>query len=221
MLSERERHREAELLRIHDLVRPRVLEHPVLVDAGLVGERVRADDRLVRLDGVPGELGDEARRVSDAPDVDAGLVAVGVGADAKRHRDLLERRDAGALADAVDRALDLRWRRRDAGERVRDGEPEVVVAVDGEGDLVELGAEGADLGDERRVLVGEGVADRVGKVDRRRSRLDRGAAHLGDERRVGAGRVLAGELDLVDATVDVGDGRSVPARRPPRARGRA
>ena len=50
VLAERQRHREAELLRIHDLVGRRVLEHPVLVDAGLVRERARADDRLVALD---------------------------------------------------------------------------------------------------------------------------------------------------------------------------
>jgi hypothetical protein len=41
VLPERERGRETELLRVHDLVRPGVLEHPVLVDAGFVGERIR------------------------------------------------------------------------------------------------------------------------------------------------------------------------------------
>ncbi len=65
-------------------------------------------------------------------DVDAGLVAVGIGPNAQRHRDLLERRDARPLADAVDRALDLAGAGGDTGQRVRDGEPEVVVAVDGD-----------------------------------------------------------------------------------------
>ena len=43
----------------HDLVGQRVLDDAVLVDAALVGERVAADDRLVRLDGEPGEVADE------------------------------------------------------------------------------------------------------------------------------------------------------------------
>ena len=41
---------QAHVLGPHDLVGLRVLEHAVLVDAALVGERVHADDRLVRLD---------------------------------------------------------------------------------------------------------------------------------------------------------------------------
>src|SRR5207253_1198396 len=49
-------------LRGHDLVRPRVLEHAVLVDARGVRERVRADDGLVRLHRDPGELADEPAR---------------------------------------------------------------------------------------------------------------------------------------------------------------
>ena len=39
----------ADVLRPHDLVGARVLQHAVLVDAGFVRERVAADDRLVRL----------------------------------------------------------------------------------------------------------------------------------------------------------------------------
>ena len=139
------------------------------------------------------------------PRVDPRLVAVRVVPDAKRHRDLLERRDARPLAEAVDRALGLRRAGTDPCERVRDGEPEIVVTVDSEGHLVELGAEAADLGHERGVLVGERVPHGVRQVDRRRAGSDCRAADLGDERGVGAGRVLARELDLVDAAVDVGD----------------
>ena len=48
---------------------------------------------------------------------------------AQRHHDLLERGVAGPLADAVDRALDLTGTVRHAGQRVRDGQAQVVVAV--------------------------------------------------------------------------------------------
>src|SRR5579859_4236401 len=62
VLAERKRHARTHILRIDDLVRALVLEHPVLVDAGLVCERVRADDRLIRLHDVAGALGNEPRR---------------------------------------------------------------------------------------------------------------------------------------------------------------
>src|SRR3954467_7934497 len=61
VLSERQRHANTYRLGIHDLVRPRVLEHPVLVDARLVGERVCADDGLVRLHHVARGARDEPR----------------------------------------------------------------------------------------------------------------------------------------------------------------
>ena len=40
---------------VHDLVRGALLEHAVLVDAGLVRERVAPDDRLVRLHRIAGQ----------------------------------------------------------------------------------------------------------------------------------------------------------------------
>ena len=65
MLSERESHCQPQLLGIHDLVGRDVLQHPVLVDPGLVRERVRPDDRLVALHGVAGQPSDESRRRAD------------------------------------------------------------------------------------------------------------------------------------------------------------
>ena len=57
-----------------------------------------------------------------------------VAARVQQHDELLERRVARALADAVDRALDLpRARLRAPAKRVGDGEAEVVVAVHARG----------------------------------------------------------------------------------------
>ena len=61
--------------------------------------------------------------------VDAGVVRQRVGADLEGHHDLFERRVAGALADAVDGALDLAGAGLHGGERVGDGQAEIVVAV--------------------------------------------------------------------------------------------
>ena len=209
VLAERQRHRHADRAGIDDLVRPLVLEHPVLVDAGLVREGVRPDDGLVRLDDIAGQRGHELRRGRDLLGVDARVDAEVVGADIQRDHDLLERRVARPLADPVDRALDLADAGLDGGERVRDREAEVVVAVRGERDPAELGTAPPRLGEERRVLVRQAVPDGVGKIDHGRARLDRDPADTRDERAIGASRVLARELDLVGALGGVRD-------RPPR-----
>ena len=65
---------------VHDLVRRAVLEHAVLVDAGLVRERVAPDDRLVRLHRVAGEARDHPAGARDLARGDAGRVAQVVGA---------------------------------------------------------------------------------------------------------------------------------------------
>ena len=117
-----------------------------------------------------------------------------VGARPEGHHDLLQRRVAGALAEAVDGDLHLAGTRLDGGQRVRRREAEVVVAVDADGrvaaDEVDDGAdEPAELGRDR-------VAHGVGDVDGRGARLDDGLVDLEQERFLGPGRVLGGELDL-------------------------
>ena len=83
------------------------------------------------------------------------------------------------------------------------------MAVNRERDVEELEAARAHVAEERGVLLGQAVADRVREVDRRRAGARGLAAHLGHEVGVGARRVLAGELDLVGEAARVGDG---PAR---------
>ena len=115
----------------------------------------------------------------------------------ERGGDLFECGVAGALADAVDGALDLTRAAVDAGERVGDGHAEVVVAVRGEDDRVGVGDVGANFFEERLVLGGRGVADGVRDVDGGGAGLDGDVDHLDEEVDVGAGAVLGGELDVV------------------------
>src|SRR5207248_4551044 len=112
-----------------DLVGPRVLEHAVLVDAGLVRERVAADDRLVRLHRLARQRRQQLTRVEEPRRLDRGVVREAVAAHAQRHHELLERRVAGALADAVYRDLHLPYAAAERREAVRDGQAEIVVAV--------------------------------------------------------------------------------------------
>ena len=127
----------------------------------------------------------------------------------EQHHDLLERRVAGALADAVDGALDLpragqqrrrtSWRppgpgRRGSGPRRR--RPSAP------------GPAGTARAKISRVLVRHRVADRVGDVDRGRALLDRDLHDLGHELDVGAAAVLGRELDVVAVLLGVRDGRA-------------
>ena len=50
-------------------------------------------------------------------------------ARAQRHDDFLQRRVARALADAIDRALDLACAGLERGQRIGDRQPEVIVAM--------------------------------------------------------------------------------------------
>ena len=110
------------------------------------------------------------------------------------HHDLLQRRVAGALAEAVDRHLDLARAGLDRRERVGRGEAEVVVAVDADRRLA--ADEVDDPPDERAELGRDRVADGVRDVDGRRAGLDDGLVDLEQEVGVGAGGVLGAELDL-------------------------
>ncbi len=187
--------RQPDRLRGHDLVGQRVLDHAVLVDPGLVGERVAADDRLVRLDREPGQVADQAagRRDLLGLDARAGLPELRRPRP-EGHDDLFERRVAGPLAEAVDRHLDLAGAGLDRGERVGRGKPEVVVAVDADGGVIP--DELDDPAHERGELGRDRVADRIRDVDRGRTGLDDRAVDLEQEVGVGPRGVLRGELDL-------------------------
>ena len=125
----------------------------------------------------------------------------------QQHHDLLERRVTGALADPVDRALDLPRAGEQAGERVGDGQSQVVVTVNAQDHVAQIRNQLVKAPQIRRVLVRHRVPDGVGDVDRCRALVDRDLAHLGRELDVGAGRVHRRELDVVDVLLGVRDRR--------------
>ena len=109
-----------------------------------------------RLDGID-LLGDDV--ASTAPKKSrAGL---------DRHHHLFERGVAGALADAVDGALDLPRAVAHGGERVGDRHAEVVVAVRAPGHAVAARRARDEVGEQRPELLGHRVAGGVGNVERR------------------------------------------------------
>src|SRR5690606_29463543 len=93
--------------RAHDLVCARIGEHAVLVDAGLVRERVDADNGLVAHYRRAGEGAEQAASGDQFRGVDSRVHAVEVAARLERHDDLFQRAIAGSLANTIDGDFDL------------------------------------------------------------------------------------------------------------------
>ena len=118
------------------------------------------------------------------PSVQAEEVPAGL----HRHHDLFERAVAGALAQAVDGALDLaRAADLDAGQRVGHRHAQVVVAMHRPDRLVGVGNALAQRLDELAEQLGHRVADGVRHVDRGRALGDHRLQHAAEEVRSRSG----------------------------------
>ncbi len=177
-----------------------------LVDAGLVREGVLADDRLVVLHREARDVRHLAADRHDLGGVDAGAVRHDVVAHAHRHHHLFQRGVAGALAQAVDRALDLPGAGLDGGQAVRRRHAEVVVAVRRPDDLVRAWHLFTQHPDQLGAFLGRGVADGVGDVDRRGAGLDGDLEDPPEVVVLGPGGVHRRPLHVVAEVAGVGDG---------------
>ena len=180
----------------HDFVSLLVLEHSVLVDAGLVREGVRADHGFVRLHHYSGVFTHHAAAARDLSGVDTVFKIEDGPASVQCHHHFLQRGVAGALADAVDGDLRLARTGADAGEGVCCRHPEVIVAMHRDDDVLDAGGVGDDSRNQRTELVRGGVADRVGNVERGRAALDGFRQHHVQEFRVAAPGVLRAEFHV-------------------------
>jgi hypothetical protein len=120
-----------------------------------------------------------------------------VGPRPHRHHDFFERRVAGPLADAVDRAFDLARPVLDRGQAVGNREAQVVVAVRADRRLVDVRHAVFQDGDRRTIFLRRRVADGVGNIDRRRPRVDGRFDDLAEKITLGASGVLGRELHVV------------------------
>ncbi len=189
---------DADILGMHDLVGLAMLEHAVLVDAGLVREGVVADDCLVALHLLAGDRLQQARGRIQLAGVNAGGEAVTLLTRAQHHDQFFERGVAGALANAVHGALDLACAAFQRRQRVGDCESEIVVAVAAEDHVVGADHFALEAGEQLAHFFGRAVADGVGHVQRGRARSNRGAEDLDQVFGFGADRILGRKLDVVD-----------------------
>ena len=199
------RFRQAHILGAHDLVGLGVLQHPVLVDACLMREGVLADDRLVVLDGEARDARDQAACLHDPCRIDAGRIGHDVVAHAHGHDDFFQRGVARALAQPVDRALDLAGACGDGCQRIGGRHAQIVMAVGRDRDRVDARHALFQHADDIGALTGGRVAHCVGDIDRASPCLDGGLDRGHQEIPVGAGGVLGAPLHIDAHGFGVGD----------------
>ena len=174
-----------------------MLEHAVLMNAGLVCERVFADDGLVARNGRADDIGKQSRSGIQQRRVHAGIQVIAVGARAQRHHDFLERGVAGAFADTRDRTFDLARARSERSQTVGDAEPEIVVTVRAEHCVFDPAHFALEPREQRADLIRRRIAHRIRDIDRGCARFDHGRQRLDQEFRFGADCVFGGKFHIV------------------------
>ena len=114
-----------------------------------------------------------------------------VGAGAESHDELFQGAVAGALADTVDCTLHLPCARLDSSNGVRDRQAQVIVAVDRDDRLLDVGNIVLQVLDDVVIFERDGIADGVGNIDRRRARIDDRRYDFGKKRQLRPHCVLA------------------------------
>mmetsp|Transcript_19240 Transcript_19240/g.48878 ORF Transcript_19240/g.48878 Transcript_19240/m.48878 type:complete len:245 (-) Transcript_19240:144-878(-) len=174
-----------------------MLEHAVLVNATLVRERVCAHDGFVGLDNHASERGDQGGCAEDLCCVDVHSHWEKRGVCAYGHHNLLKRRVARSLANAVDRDFNLPRTADDAGQSVGRSKAKVIVAVGGPHHLFAADSFGAQGPDHVAVLLWGVVPDRVGDVEGGCPCVNDCSQDLQQEGPVAASGILRAELHIV------------------------
>ena len=123
-----------------------------------------SDNGFVRLHTLAGERGKQLARNVDLRRVDAGRVRQPIGASVEGHHHFLERRVTGALADAVDGALDLANSSVHGGQRIGDRKAQIVMAVRAVDDVVWRADFRTDCAEKMGNLVGRRIPHNSGQV---------------------------------------------------------
>jgi hypothetical protein len=162
-----------------------------------MGEGVRPDDRLVRLDVDAGDLRQQSRCLVDILGFDPRPEAEQVLPGLDGHHHLFHRAVPRPLADPVDRALHLARPVHERGQGVCRSETQIIVAVDRDDrlpDVLHLRKQG---GDQVAELLRNGITHRIRNVHRRRPRSDDRLDHLAEVVAVAPGCIHRGELHVL------------------------
>ena len=165
--------------------------------AGFVREGVASDNGFVRLNAEADDLREHLAGRIDFPRVDSGFKSEPITAHVQRHHYLFQRCVAGALADAVDGALDLPCTGVDRGETVRNCETEIVMTVDANGNVLSIAHHTlADRAHQSREFIGESVTHSIRHIENRRAFFHCGVEYFAQILHVAARRVLSRKLNF-------------------------
>ena len=104
-----------------------------------MAESVAADDGFIRLHRETGQLADQPAGVVNLRGIDTGGQVEEIAAGLDSHDDFFQRGIAGPLADAVDGAFHLPGAVFDGFQAVGHSQAQVVVAVDADHGLSDIG----------------------------------------------------------------------------------
>ncbi len=167
------------------------------MNSRLVGERIRAYDRLVRRHRHTDDGAQQATATRQLSGVHARTHPKELLAGMQRHHHFFERGIARPLPDPVDGTLDLPCPGPHTRKAVRDRHAEVVVAVSRDDYAVRARYLLTDPGDNLTILFWCGVAHGVRDVEGCGPFLDHRCEHVVHILRVGAHRIHRRELDVL------------------------
>ena len=136
--------------------------------AGFVRKRVAPNDGFIWLHTKPNCLRQQLTGRIELARIDARFEWHPIGAHPQRHHNLFKRCITGAFADTVDCAFNLARSRIDGHESISHREPEIVMTVHANGDVIAI----PDYTVIHRAnklgkFVGESVSDRIRNVENR------------------------------------------------------
>ena len=186
----------ADCFRRNDLIRERVLDDAVLMDARFVRESIRADDGFVRRDTRPCNFCKQPAGWINFAQLDFRAEAEVRVSHGQCDRKLFERSISGAFADAVDRALDLARACANRRERIRDRKAQVVVAMRAQCEAGAIAQMFAHAGEHRRVFRRNAVANRVGQIQDCRACVRGDLDGAAEEIQIASARVFGGKFNF-------------------------
>ena len=114
------------------------------------------------------------------------------------HNQFLKGGIPSPLADAVDGALELAGTVLHRLKEVRHRQAQIVMAMNGEHRIADVGNMAIDAGDQLTEFTGRGVADGVWNVDRGGAGSDGRFDHRVKEHWIAATSILTGEFNVID-----------------------
>jgi DNA-binding transcriptional LysR family regulator len=178
----------------NNFVGERIFQDAVLVNARFVSEGVGADHGFIGRDGDSRDRREQAAGGIDFLEADIRRGTETALADVKRYCDFFERGITCAFTDSVDGAFHLAGSRADCGQRIRNGEAEIVVAVRAVNDFWICSEPRADSAKHFAVFIGRGVADGVWKIDDFGACFGSGFRHFAEVFDIAAACVFGGEF---------------------------